>query len=256
MPQEHPIGSGKSEERAEAAAEVVSALLFDPAGPLPKYAGPELTCWQYEALCRHALSREYGIPIDDIKTGYLQGPTTTCQNIRHQIDLYWTSHDGVCDFLCIANAKFLKRNVELGDIMTLLGVQRDIHAHKAMMITNTGFSSSALLQAREKGIALLIVRPSLTLDVASLPKSTAPAVVAQAIDQISTRVPPVYNLNVIHRGFEPNRSAAPASPCPRVAVSPRRPLSPCPEPSRRANKMIPSPSPAPRAPGSFGIRRK
>ena len=249
---------------------MVSALLLDAASPLPKYAGPELTSWQYEALCRHALSREYAIPIDDIKTGYLQGPTTTCQNIRHQIDLYWTSHDGVCDFLCFANAKFLKINVDLNDIMHLLGVQRDIHAHKAMMITNTGYSSSALLQAREKGIALLVVRPSLTLDVASLPKSTAPAVVARAIEEISTRVPPVYNLNVIHRGFDLSRSAAPASPCPdstelvagRVPPSPRLPLAPSPTLPVRArppsipNKMIPSPSPASRAPNSFGVRRK
>src|SRR5215469_15326765 len=198
MPQQHPIGNGKSAVPAESVSEVTSAMLFEAAGPIPKYAGPELTCWQYEALCRHALSREYAIPIDNIKTGYLQGPTTTCQNIRHQIDLYWTSNDGICDFLCFANAMFLKRNIELGDIMTLLGVQRDIHAHKAMMIANTGYSAAARLQAQEKGIALLIVRPSLTLDVASLPKRSAPTV-AQAIEEISTRVPPVYALNIVHR---------------------------------------------------------
>jgi hypothetical protein len=154
-------------------------LVFDPAAPLPPYAGPALTPWQYEALCRHALSREYTIPIHDIKTGYLQSPTKT----RHQIDLYWTSHDGVCDFLCFANAKFRQANVSLHEIMTLLGVQRDIHAHEAMMITNTGYSPAALNQANEKGIALLIVRPAPTLDVASLPKRNAPTV-AQAMKML------------------------------------------------------------------------
>ena len=254
-----PIGTGKSATQTEGAYEVASPLLFDAAGPLPPYTGPELTSWQYEALCRHALSRQYAIPIDNIKTGYVEGPAKTPGNIRHQIDLYWTSNDGVCDFLCFANAKFLKRNIELGDIMTLLGVQRDIHAHKAMIITNTGYSAAARLQAQEKGIALLIVRPSLTLDVASLPKRSAPTV-AQAIEKISTRVPPVYDLNVIHRGLDLTRNTAPPSPCPRVGASASLPV---PQsafsnqhsaiPARLPNKMIPS---APRAPGSFGIRRK
>jgi hypothetical protein len=156
----------------------------------------------------------------------------------------------VCDFLCFANAKFLKRNIELGDIMTLLGVQRDIHAHKAMIITNTGYSAAARLQAQEKGIALLIVRPSLTLDVAALPKRSAPTV-AQAIEKISTRVPPVYDLNVIHRGFEPGRTIVPASPSHPLAPSPTASLRT--RPASIPNKMIPS---APRAAGSFGIRRK
>jgi hypothetical protein len=39
------------------------------------YTGPSLTPWQYEALCRHALSREYGIPLHEIKTGYLESPS-------------------------------------------------------------------------------------------------------------------------------------------------------------------------------------
>jgi hypothetical protein len=46
--------------------------------------GLELTSWQYEALCRHALSREYGIPLDRIKTGFLKGVSGVA---RHQIDL-------------------------------------------------------------------------------------------------------------------------------------------------------------------------
>jgi hypothetical protein len=101
-----------------------------------------LTPWQYEALCRHALSREYIIPIGDIRTGYLQSPTKTGRDVRHQIDLYWTSSDGICEFLCIANAKFQKSNVTLTEIMTLLGVQRDIQAHKAVILTNTGRQES------------------------------------------------------------------------------------------------------------------
>ena len=81
--------------------------VFGGEGGAGAYVGPEVG------------SREYGIPLHAIKSGHLQGPSKVT---RHQIDLYWTSEDGVCEFQCIANAKFLKKNVSLTDIMTLQGV--------------------------------------------------------------------------------------------------------------------------------------
>jgi hypothetical protein len=224
---------------------------------LPPYTGPALTPWQYEAFCRHVLSREYRVPLRDIKTGYLESPSKT----RHQIDLYWTRHDGVCNFLCFANAKFLKDNIHLTEVVTLLGVQRDIRAHKAMLITNTGYSQNAVCLAQENGIALLIVRPALDFDVTLLPKSAAP-VVAQALEKIAAGLPCVYHLNIVHRGFaaparpcpQPTRGA-PLSPRPRVTASPRPHVSPV-RPASLPNKMISSSPAAPRGPSPFGIRRK
>ena len=93
--------------------------VFGGEGGAGAYVGPEVGSREYEVLCRYALSREYGIPLHAIKSGHLQGPSKVT---RHQIDLYWTSEDGVCEFQCIANAKFLKKNVSLTDIMTLQGV--------------------------------------------------------------------------------------------------------------------------------------
>src|SRR5579871_5312190 len=131
-----------------------------------EYGGPVLTPWQFEALCRHALSREYGIPIASIRTGHLEGPSGSA---RHQIDLYWKSSDGFCEFLCFANAKFRRKNVGLSDVVTLLGVQREIRAHKAMILANTGFSDASVALAKENGVALLIVRPAADLEVTGLP---------------------------------------------------------------------------------------
>jgi hypothetical protein len=230
------------------------------------YAGPTLTSLQYEALCRHALSCEYRVLIDNIKTGYLEGATKTDQKTRHQIDLYWTVCDGVCNFLCIANAKFRKTKVKLGDIMTLLGVQRDIHAHKAMMITNTGYSDSALVHARDKGIALLIVRPSPDFNFSQLPERPAPAIAGE-LERFSRRGDRLFELDIIHRGFELRRSspqapAAPRSAGPRpqpgpAALPAASPTLPTPHlPASIPNRMIPSSPPAPRAAAPFGIRRK
>ena len=196
----------------------------DLSAPLPAYDGPELTPWQYEALCRHALSREYIIPFHEIRTGYVESPTKTGHGVRHQIDLYWTSSDGICEFLCIANAKFQKTNVTLSHIMTLLGVQRDVQAHKAVMITNTGYSSTALLQAREKGIALLIVRPNPDFNFSVFPGKNAPIIGAE-MERLSRGVGDLYNFDVVHRAFDLRRhqtrpAAPPMPPSPCLPVSP------------------------------------
>src|SRR5579859_4330327 len=95
--------------------------VFDPNTPLPPYTGPILTPPQFEALCRHALSRELALPLSSFQTGHLESSTRASGNVKHQIDIYWTSRDGVCDFLCFANAKFRRPEniVNLTDLMTL-----------------------------------------------------------------------------------------------------------------------------------------
>jgi hypothetical protein len=256
MEQEPPFSN-----RTSTSSAVSHSAIANPFN-LPPYTGPALTPWQYEAFCRHVLSREYRVPLRDIKTGYLESPSKT----RHQIDLYWTRHDGVCNFLCFANAKFLKDNIHLTEVVTLLGVQRDIRAHKAMLITNTGYSQNAVCLAQENGIALLIVRPALDFDVTLLPKSAAP-VVAQALEKIAAGLPCVYHLNIVHRGFalRPGSGQAPDSAfsaqpsafsrptVPQSAFSNQHSAIPTRPPS---NKMIPTPARPPRAPGPFGVRRK
>jgi len=170
-----------------------------------------MTPWQYEALCRHAISREYGVPISEIQTGDLEGGTKAKKNIRHQIDLFWTSRDSVCDFVVFANAKWRQNNVSLADLMTLIGVWRDIHAHKAMVITNTGYSASALTRARDKGIALLVVRPAPAIDFSGLTKRSA-TTVAGELEQIAARgIGPLYRMGIIHRTFTPAKPASAAS---------------------------------------------
>jgi len=56
--------------------------------------GPKMTGLQYEALCRHAISRIYGVPVDQIHGGHLAGMSNRRQKLRHQIDLARIIHHG------------------------------------------------------------------------------------------------------------------------------------------------------------------
>src|SRR4051812_27338709 len=113
---------------------------MDGTAGLGSYEGPELTPMQYEVLCRHVISRELGVPLATIKSGFREAPVMAGRRHKHQIDLWWTSGDGVCEYLVFANAKWQRTKVNLNQLMTLVGVQHDIHAQKAMLISNNGFT--------------------------------------------------------------------------------------------------------------------
>jgi hypothetical protein len=234
---------------------------------LPPYTGPMLTPLQYEVLCRHVMARECGIPLGAIRSGFVNAPATAGaapRRLRHQIDLYWTSSDGVCEFLVFANAKFQRSDVSLPALMTLIGVQHDIHAQKAMLITNSGFSPSVQAQAREKGIALLIVRPVDDFDADRLFEFPTHAVAGQLELLASERSSPLYQIHTIHKAFslsaDPATSPPPEDPALNGA-SPWVPFAPGTEPQNVRpvsipNKAMNSPTPAMPRPSSFGIRRK
>src|SRR6476646_9855936 len=93
-----------------------------------------MTSVQYEAVCRHAISRIYGVGLEEIHGGHLLGVTNRRQKTRHQIDLYCDVSDGTFVYRVFANAKWRTDNVEVMDIMALIGVWRDIGAHKAVLI--------------------------------------------------------------------------------------------------------------------------
>ena len=161
-----------------------------------------MTSFQYEALCRHAISRLCKIPINQVHTGYLPGATISPDKTRHQIDLYWTATDGLCQYLCFANAKWRTEPnaVRLHELLTLIAVQQEIKAQKAMMITNTHFTTPVITQAKDKGIALLILRPA--FDTATL-ISARPSVVLKSLEEKANTHPiqPLFSLEIIHRAF-------------------------------------------------------
>jgi len=158
-----------------------------------------MTSVQYEALCRYVISQIYGIPLSEIHGGHLLGMCHRGQKTRHQIDLYWDVFDGTLSYRVFANAKWRTDNVEVMDIMALIGVWRDIGAHKAVLITNTGFDIGVRKQAEEKGIGLLVVRP--TMEFEGLGTRGVPVVVEQIVE-IAKGKGEVFEMEVVHKGWE------------------------------------------------------
>jgi hypothetical protein len=118
-----------------------------------------MTPKQYETHCRDFLAHKLKIDPDLIKEGRLIGSSRLGKELRHQIELYWTTSNGICEYLHIVNAKLRTAKVKLGEILLLEQVRDELHAHKAIMITNTDFTKGARDHAEDKRIALHIVKP-------------------------------------------------------------------------------------------------
>jgi hypothetical protein len=67
--------------------------------------------------------------------------------------------------LHIANAKWHKQGepVKLADVLLLQQVKTKAAAHKALLLTNSGFTEGALVAAADEGIGLHLVRPAFNL---------------------------------------------------------------------------------------------
>jgi len=154
---------------------------------------------RYEGICRHAISRIYRLPIEQIYSGSVAGLSNQWHKLKHQVDLYWEASDGVCTYKVLANAKWRNQTVTLPEMMALIGVWRDIGAHKAMLITNTGFDIGVVEQAKEKGIALLVVRP--TIDLREMVAGKIAAVVAEVEKLAAERPEPLFSVEVVRKGI-------------------------------------------------------
>ncbi len=174
---------------------------------------------QYEELCRFALAQELGIPIDQVRSVHLPGATLPeLEEYRHQIDLYWVV-DGPVRYVNIANAKWRgSRKIEQGNLLQLQKVREDTNAHKAVMMTNFGFTKGARGVAEKYGIALHLVNPTATLPVAAMPLKDRDAIRAVLVGTAQAGSDAVYTYCIEHRAFTPERARPPESATRRPAV--------------------------------------
>lgn len=85
------------------------------------------------------------------------------------------------------------------EVPLLQQVKQKLAAHKAFMITNSGFTAGAEAVAKDEGIALHIVRPD--FDISSLPKRGRPTILTK-IQEIAAVTPrPIYEASVNSRCF-------------------------------------------------------
>jgi len=169
---------------------------------------------QYEELCRYFLSDKLGINVDQIKSGHMHNPTRPgLPEYKHQIDLYWKTENELIKYLHIVNAKWRGNNkVKKGEVELLQYVKQQVSAHKALMLTTQGFTSGALAVAKDKGIALHIVK--LNFDVSILPQSDRSTIQAKLQEIASTSNKPVFLNEVVHKAFD-FREISPQSQIPR-----------------------------------------
>jgi hypothetical protein len=162
-----------------------------------------VTSRQYEEFCRLFLACELGCPIEQIVSADLENPAPKGQPpLIHQIDLHWRVEDPLAKFVLIANAKWREGNHEVGQgaVLLIQKVREKLAAHKAVLLTNTGFTEGARAAAPQEGVALHIVRP--LLDQVRLHASDATVIRGQ-LQALARRAGPrpLYAHQVVHKGL-------------------------------------------------------
>ena len=173
-----------------------------------------MNCMQYEELCRHFLSQMLGLPIEKITSERIANPKRgDLAQYSHQIDLHWETEDGISRYVNIANAKWRgSSKVDQPDVLLLQQVKQELSAHKAVMITNSGFTLGAKTAAQDKGIALYIVEP--VFDISILEGMDRDSIRAKIQALAASRSQPLFQHTLIHKAFELQQGTAP-SPTPQ-----------------------------------------
>ncbi len=145
-----------------------------------------MTSKQYEELCRYFVAGLFQIPINRVRSidAANAGPTQLL-SCAHQIDLYWEIETPAARYLHVANAKWAARPVELGDVLLLQQVKTQVGAHKAILMTNLGFTPGVMTAGLEQGIALYLVQPA--FDYRRLHRSDAAIIQSQLQSQARLR---------------------------------------------------------------------
>lgn len=120
---------------------------------------------QYEELCRAWIAHEEGYPIEAIESLHVDRPGGGLA--YHQIDLYWIQESSLSRTIYIADAKIRRDKIDQQNVLLFDKVKQTIAAHRAMLITDVGFTSGAVNSAVECGMGLHILTP--TFDPSKLP---------------------------------------------------------------------------------------
>ncbi len=174
---------------------------------------------QYQELCRHFVSEQAGLREEQVMSVTVPNPRRAgLPEYKHQIDLYWETGDSIALYLNIANAKWRGTAlVDQPDLLLLQQVRQQVAAHKAFMITNTGFTAGAVAAAKDHGIALHVVAP--TFDTRVLPRRGRLAIGQALRDMASPATGPLYLFRVENRGLGFAAESTVLKPAPKVAAS-------------------------------------
>lgn len=116
---------------------------------------------QYEQFVRAVLVKRLELDPADMQSAKASGvsfPGT--DEVRHQIDLFYTDRGEVADYLTIIECKYRSADrIDQEEVGKLAFVKASVRASKAILVTNRGFTSGARSVATAENIALLVIDP-------------------------------------------------------------------------------------------------
>jgi Restriction endonuclease len=120
-----------------------------------------MTGTEYEQFVRAVLCRTLKLEPDKLQSTHSAGVTLPgAGNLEHQIDLFYVDETEVAEYVTIIECKYREsRPVDQALLQNLAFVRDSMRAHKAIMVSNQGFTKGARAVAESQRIALLTVEP-------------------------------------------------------------------------------------------------
>lgn len=194
---------------------------------------------QYEEFCRLFITHELGIPIEKIISDNIPSAIRPgLEEYKNQIDLCWEYEDKLTRNFIIVNAKWRgseKDKVDQPDVLLIQQVKQEIAANKAMIITNTDFTSGARRAAENHRIALHIARPNFDYTILDLDAKNREQIHTQLQEPFSSNEP--YMHTIVHRAFDLGTDSEVQSGVPHETISHSKEVTQTP-----VNRMAPPPS--------------
>ena len=125
-----------------------------------------MTGHQYEQFVRAVLIRELKWSPDKLQSTRVPGVQFPGEKgPKHQIDLLYVYENEIAEYTTIIECKYHgSRKVEQGEIGNLAYVKSSLHASKAILVTNYGFTDGVERVAEAEKIALLVITPHINVD--------------------------------------------------------------------------------------------
>lgn len=159
-----------------------------------------MTGQEYEQFVRAVLCHHLGLDSSSLKS--MREPGVTLPggaNLKHQIDLYHVKETEIAKYTTIIECKYRSSGlVDQQEMQNLAFVKENTRAHKAIMVTNKGFTSGAKAVADSQEIALLVIEPA----EASIPHASASdvdEVFAAAQEYLARKSTTAYKMTVTRK---------------------------------------------------------